>query len=276
MEPVSTWSRGGVLAAGESRRNVSLVRSQTQGLFMCLSPHRVPDRSHPCQRQSQSGEFPLTETLVTTVYSRPVIAALCRPHLRTGWVGFWKIPRRIPRNRGIPEPFVRCGPRRRLFTDLTPTHACSLTNAALAAKPIHRERSSIYHGRLTGFFVYSHHFTCKDGVENIHSEAAAPVRRCFSETTPLVQSMVSSQRAAIALATTSLTVVSNKFGGRKYFHLLRTLPAPFTMHRSIWSHPGVTVHAHRSYYSMTEIHNASLSVLCLPQRSQRQHSHDNI
>lgn len=52
------------------------------GLFMCLSPHRVPDRSHPCQHQSQSREFPLTETLVITVYSRAVMT-LCLLHLGT-------------------------------------------------------------------------------------------------------------------------------------------------------------------------------------------------
>lgn len=38
------------------------------GLFMSLSPHRVPDRSHPCQHRSQSTEFPSTETLVISVY----------------------------------------------------------------------------------------------------------------------------------------------------------------------------------------------------------------
>lgn len=38
------------------------------GLFMSLSPHRVPDGSHTCQHRSQSIEFASIETLVITVY----------------------------------------------------------------------------------------------------------------------------------------------------------------------------------------------------------------
>lgn len=42
------------------------------GLFMYLSPHRVPDRNHPCQHRFTSAEFPCTETLVIiTVYYGP-------------------------------------------------------------------------------------------------------------------------------------------------------------------------------------------------------------
>lgn len=42
------------------------------GLFMYLSPHRVPDRNHPRQHRFRSAEFPSTETLVIiTVYYRP-------------------------------------------------------------------------------------------------------------------------------------------------------------------------------------------------------------
>lgn len=57
MGPVSTWTC-------EPRAKPDV------GLFMSLSPHRVPDRSHPRQHRSQSIEFPSIETLVITVYYR--------------------------------------------------------------------------------------------------------------------------------------------------------------------------------------------------------------
>lgn len=71
------------------------------GLFMSLSPHRVPDRSHPCQHQSHGREFPLMETLVTAVYSRAVIT-LCLPHRRTSFE-----KSRDEQRRGISAPFVK-------------------------------------------------------------------------------------------------------------------------------------------------------------------------
>lgn len=74
MKPVSTWTRCSILAA-------VVQHEPDTGLFMCLNPHRVPDRSHPCQHQSQNREFPLTETLVITVYSTAV-TTLCLLHLQ--------------------------------------------------------------------------------------------------------------------------------------------------------------------------------------------------
>lgn len=71
------------------------------GLFMSLSPHRVPDRSHPCQHQSHGREFPLMETLVTAVYSRAVIT-LCLAHR---WTSFEKS--RDEQRRGISALFVK-------------------------------------------------------------------------------------------------------------------------------------------------------------------------
>lgn len=60
-------------ACGPHRGPVSTCTYGTQshtGLFISLSPHRVPDGSHPCQHQSQNTEFPSIETLVITVYYR--------------------------------------------------------------------------------------------------------------------------------------------------------------------------------------------------------------
>lgn len=76
MKPVCTWTRCDSLAAVVQRESHA---EPDTGLFMCSNPHRVPDRSHPCQHQSQKREFPLTETLVITVYSTAV-TTLCRRH----------------------------------------------------------------------------------------------------------------------------------------------------------------------------------------------------
>lgn len=71
--PVFTWTEWFLFNSRIRRSSACDPRAEPDaGLFMCLSPHRVPDRNHPRQHRSRSAEFPSTETLVIiTVYYRP-------------------------------------------------------------------------------------------------------------------------------------------------------------------------------------------------------------
>lgn len=70
--PAFTWTDFIFFPFFYSRIRRSSACAPDAGLFMCLSPHRVPDRNHPSQHGFQSAEFPSTETLVIiTVYYGP-------------------------------------------------------------------------------------------------------------------------------------------------------------------------------------------------------------
>lgn len=89
VEPVSTWTRCNIPASGESRCE---PRAEPDtGLFMSLSPHRVPDRSHPCQHQRipSHGDISHCCLLKSCHYIVPCSSV----------DEFWKIPRwATPRN----------------------------------------------------------------------------------------------------------------------------------------------------------------------------------
>lgn len=109
------------------------------GLFMSLSPHRVPDRSHPCQHQSHGREFPLMETLVTAVYSTAVIT-LCLAHR---WTSFENS------KMSNAEEFQRClwnvcySSADCLGTGLSPADSFHSTSAASTVEPIPAPSKSV-------------------------------------------------------------------------------------------------------------------------------------